>query len=155
MPVSATLAKVTRVDFFAALPSGLYTVLVGFALFGPQEVAEPTPEAPYLLDEWGRLGVLAVHVQHAPALLLVLLFAAYLTGSLWASLPVGWADGLWATLRVRLERGRRRVARARIELAAAQGSGPRGAPEVRPHPLGRAVGGPARGLGPRASRTPV
>jgi hypothetical protein len=75
------IARLTTVDFFAAIPSGMYVFLVAHATYS----ATTTSLWQYLVEFAGV-------VQETPALAVLVLFGAFLFGSIIRSIPVDWAD---------------------------------------------------------------
>ncbi len=83
MATDSLLDRINKVDFFAVLPPGFYSVLLlGFLLKFPQN-ATTMIEA---------LSPIAFVLKENPVYLIFLLFAAYLFGSIIRALKVKWAE---------------------------------------------------------------
>jgi hypothetical protein len=81
-----TVGRLTSVEFFAAIPPGLFVFLISHAWFSGGPSAEPPRSL------WDYLLSLSTVLQENPAAILFALFGAYLFGSIIRSMPVRWAE---------------------------------------------------------------
>lgn len=77
----------TRTEFFSVLPTGFYVFVVIYSCV----IVESPPGKP-MESLWSVLSLLALQLQKQPILLIFLLFACYLLGSIFRALPVRWAE---------------------------------------------------------------
>lgn len=87
MQNSSPLSGIGKVDFFAVLPAGFYIFLVIYLVFLNDGNSEPT-------NIWEQIKSLAKDMKENPILVLFILFASYLLGSIIRTIPVDWADSI-------------------------------------------------------------
>jgi hypothetical protein len=85
---NSTIARLTSVEFFAAMPPGLYVCLVAFVSFSSCQKGYNCSSL------WEQLLELADILQKNPMLILFGLFAAFICGSIIRSIPAKWAECL-------------------------------------------------------------
>lgn len=87
MPSKKIVGQFTRSDLFSVLPTGFYVFMVVYSC-----VILESPTGNSLGTLWSVLSLLALRLQEQPVLLIFLLFACYLLGSIFRALPVRWAE---------------------------------------------------------------
>lgn len=87
MPSKQIVGQFTRSEFFSVLPTGFYVFMLIYSF-----VIVVSPMGKSLEDLWGVVSLLATQLQNQPVLLIFLLFACYLLGSIFRALPVRWAE---------------------------------------------------------------
>lgn len=87
MPANTIVGRVTRGEFFAVLAPGFFIFVVAYAAFNATGSATASP--PSL---WKVLEDLSSEVGKYPALLVFIIFGAYLLGSILRALPVGYVE---------------------------------------------------------------
>lgn len=81
-----SIGRITSVEFFAAMPPGLFIFIVAFIAFSDDL---PLENRRSLLDYFLSLSKI---LHQYPAAILFMLFAAYIFGSIIRSMPVHWAE---------------------------------------------------------------
>lgn len=117
MPYQTTIGRLTSVEFFAAMPAGLFVFLVSYVYLSNGAVMESSPSL------WGSLLQLSDTLKTSPPMILFMFFGAYLFGSIIRSVPVHWAESITRVGRSRFPYAD--VLRARLEQIE-QESGPTG-----------------------------
>ena len=87
MPSQKIISQFSKNEFFSVVPTGFYIFIVIFSC-----VIVASPPSDTVESLWGVLSLLALHLQNQPILLIFLLFACYLLGSIFRALPVRWAE---------------------------------------------------------------
>lgn len=87
MTTRSLVGQFSKSDFFSVLPPGFYIFMVAFSC---HEVMSPEESAPRTLSD--VFDTLAGSVTQHPAVLIFILFACYLFGSIFRALPVFWAE---------------------------------------------------------------
>ena len=87
MPSQKIVSQFSRNEFFSVLPTGFYIFVVIFSCVTVAYLPSDTVES-----LWSVLSLLTLHLQNQPILLIFLLFACYLLGSIFRALPVRWAE---------------------------------------------------------------
>jgi hypothetical protein len=83
---SSTIARLTSVEFFAAMPPGLFVCMVAFTSFSVEKSLSSCDSL------WKLLLALAVTLRENPIIILFALFAAFICGSIIRSIPARWAE---------------------------------------------------------------
>ena len=88
MPFQTTIGRMTSVEFFAAMPPGLFSFLVFYACLASGLEGKSPPSI------WGYLMVLSDALKQSPPMIFIVVFGAYLFGSIIRSMPVQWAESI-------------------------------------------------------------
>jgi hypothetical protein len=87
MAVKTIVSKIGKIDFFAVLPSGTYTFLSLYLLLGLDHKQRDISES-----AWSSLEPL-VHLTHdKPSVIILILFSAYVLGSILRAVPVSKSE---------------------------------------------------------------
>ena len=87
MPARTIVVQFSKSEFFSVLPPGFYTFMVVYSCYA---VSVPQNVRPSTL--WMILHTLSTEIHGNPVLLIFVLFACYLFGSILRTLPVSWAE---------------------------------------------------------------
>lgn len=87
MPARTIVGQFSKSEFFSVLPPGFYTFIVVFSCYA---VSAPQGARPSTL--WMIFDALSAKIYSNPVLLIFVLFACYLFGSIFRTLPVYWAE---------------------------------------------------------------